>query len=400
MRVLLVETDGKLPNLALMRVSAHHKGLGDEVVLRRIVKPATVESLATRFVGNDNFFDDFDAIYCSLIFSKTRPVAEALLRARPDAVIGGTGWDDYTSTPARITSLEQIGVTTTEVDYTLYPAFKRSLGYTQRGCRMNRTTCPWCSVPLREGKVKAVSTIEKLWRGEPYPREVHLLDNDFFGQPNWRELIEEIREGGFKVSFNQGINARMLNDEVARAVASINYYDDDFKKPQIYTAWDGKNDEHVLFRGLDALKRAGVAPDNIMVYILISFWDGQDVADWEYRRSKLRAWGARPYPMPFARTPEAVGFQRWVIGAYDKPRLMHDPDVDEPLDETEAGRVEEMLGAGFYYRDATDGRRIWARAVRWDEWVRAKYQPCNLPDRRLRKERKKRPPQLPLDLHA
>ena len=31
-----------------------------------------------------------------------------------------------------------------------------------------------------------------------------------------------------------------------------------------------------------------------------------------------RAFGALPYPMPFVRTAELVGFQRWVIGAYDK----------------------------------------------------------------------------------
>ena len=33
MKVLLVQLDGKLPNLALMRLSAHHKKLGHEVKL-------------------------------------------------------------------------------------------------------------------------------------------------------------------------------------------------------------------------------------------------------------------------------------------------------------------------------------------------------------------------------
>jgi hypothetical protein len=31
-----------------------------------------------------------------------------------------------------------------------------------------------------------------------------------------------------------------------------------------------------------------------------------------------QGFGCRPYPMPFVRTKELVGFQRWVIGAYDK----------------------------------------------------------------------------------
>jgi hypothetical protein len=40
--------------------------------------------------------------------------------------------------------------------------------------------------------------------------------------------------------------------------------------------------------------------------------------DADDRRAQIRAFGARPYPMPYVRTPELVGFQRWVIGAYDK----------------------------------------------------------------------------------
>jgi len=127
-----------------------------------------------------------------------------------------------------------------------------------------------------------------------------------------------MREGNFKVCFNQGINARMLNDETARAIASIRYVDDDFKTKRVYTAWDGSKDERVLMRGLEALKRAGVRPDDIMVYMLISNEHGQDFEDWDYRRKRLRAFGARPYPMPYERTREQLDFQRWCLGAYDK----------------------------------------------------------------------------------
>src|ERR1700679_2281967 len=52
--------------------------------------------------------------------------------------------------------------------------------------------------------------------------------------------------------------------------------------------------------------------------MLIGYWPGETHADRDYRRARLREWGARPYPMPYVRTPELVGFQRWVIGAYDK----------------------------------------------------------------------------------
>ena len=162
-----------------------------------------------------------------------------------------------------------------------------------------------------------------------------MLDNDFFGQPNWQKRIEEIKAGNFKVSFNQGINARFLTDETAAAIGNIDYRDDQMKVKRIYTAWDNKKDEHRLFNGLELLVKHGVKPDHIMVYILIGYWPGETAADREYRRAKLREFGARPYPMPFVRTPELVGFQRWVIGAYDK-------------------------------------------RIAWLDWVRAKYQPTNL----------------------
>lgn len=34
--------------------------------------------------------------------------------------------------------------------------------------------------------------------------------------------------------------------------------------------------------------------------------------------TRLEEWGAMPYPMPYERTPDLVGFQRWVLTHYDK----------------------------------------------------------------------------------
>jgi hypothetical protein len=190
-------------------------------------------------------------------------------------------------------------------------------------------------VPEKEGPVTEEHWIDEIWRGGSHPRNLILLDNDFFGQPNWEMRIDEIISGDFKVSFNQGINARMLNDETAAAVARVKYYDDGFKTRRIYTAWDNRKDEHRLFAGLEALVKYGVKPDHIMVYMLCGYWPGETQQDRDYRRARLRDFGARPYPMPYVRTPEIVGFQRWVIGAYDK-------------------------------------------RIPWERWEAAKYQPANL----------------------
>lgn len=296
MNVLLLQIDGKLPNVALMRIAAHHRQRGHYVALQQLRRGETVQQ---------TLFDQWDKVYASAIFTKSQPVVKALLREFPDAIVGGTGWNWQT--------IEDHGIETTDQDYSIYPAFRSSIGFTQRGCRLK---CGFCVVPKKEGKVRTEQTVAELWRGDPWPRELLLLDNDFFGQPNWRGRIEEMKAGRFKVSFCQGINARMLNDEAAAAIASIDYRDDSMTRKRIYTAWDSIGDEGPLFRGLESLVRHGVKPDEIMVYMLVGYDDSPE--DRLYRHRRLREFGCRPYPMPYQRTPELVGFQRWIVGAYDK----------------------------------------------------------------------------------
>jgi len=315
--VLLLQLDGKLPNVALMRLAAHFRDRGQGVVLRQAGNAKAIEP---------QFGDPaWDAVYGSLIFERTRSLGEQVRRIYPRAVLGGTGWD-------LATTLESIGVTTMRQEYSAYPAWSSSIGFSQRGCRLR---CPFCVVPRKEGSVREENSIAALWRGDPWPREILLLDNDFFGQPRWRDRVDELRTGAFRVSFSQGINARMLDDETAAAVASVDYRDDSMRERRIYTAWDNRKDEARLFAGLESLVRHGVKPRHIMVYMLIGYWPGEQHADRDYRRERLRAFGALPYPMPFVRTQELVGFQRWVIGGYDK-------------------------------------------SIPWGDWSRARYQPCQL----------------------
>lgn len=322
MNVLLVQIDGKMPNIALMRIAAHHRERGDFVKLiqlRRARKEGTPDDVER------GLFDQWDKVYASLLFTKSQPIARRLLEIYPDAMIGGTGWN--------LSTLEKIGITTNAMDYSDYPACRVSIGFSQRGCRLH---CLFCVVPDKEGAVHDDRSIHDIWRGEPYPREVVLLDNDFFGSPHWKEKITEIREGKFKVSMCQGINARMLSDEAAAALASIDYRDDSMERKRIYTAWDQLGDEAPLFRGLRALAKHGVKPDHIMVYMLVGYHEGPRLIDADFERQrKLREFGCRPYPMPYVRTPELVGFQRWVVGAYDK-------------------------------------------RIPWDTWKAAKFQPANL----------------------
>lgn len=280
-----------------MRVAAHHRSLGDEIELRWTHN------------SDPQLWDaGTETVYASTIFERTRPHAEHLLTQWPDAHVGGTGWDVASS-------LEEVGIETLDQDYSLYPKWRQSIGFTQRGCRLR---CKFCVVPRKEGAIRFEKTIAQIWRGDPWPRELLLLDNDFFGQEAWRDRIAEIHEGHFAVSFCQGINARFLTEDAAQAIGSIDYRDDQMRVKRMYTAWDNLKDEHRLFDGLQRLVKHGVRAAHIMVYMLIGYWPGETMEENLYRARKLREFGAFPYPMPFVRTRELVGFQRWIIGAYDK----------------------------------------------------------------------------------
>jgi hypothetical protein len=176
LRVRLTQIDGVLPNLALMKLSAWHKARGDEVHFSRSPYRSPTEP-------------PYDRVYGSAIFSYSAGRVARLKEAFPDALVGGTHDPANTVTVAGITGHNFAGL-----DYTLWPDFTASLGFTQRGCRLK---CGFCVVPRKEGKPRSVSTIADIWRGKPWPKHLHLLDNDFFGQPEvqWRARIDEIRQG-------------------------------------------------------------------------------------------------------------------------------------------------------------------------------------------------------------
>lgn len=308
MRVRLTQIDGELPNLALMKLSNWHKAQGHEVVFRRNVEPHDFAEVPDMLDG------DYDRVYGSAIFKFSQVRVMRFMQAFPGALIGGTG----THMPLDH-SIEAavIGGEHEHYDYSLYPEVTYSMGYTMRGCRLK---CGFCVVPAKEGKPRSVSTIAQLWRGDPWPRHLHILDNDFFGQPReqWMRRLDEMRSGAFKVALTQGINCRMIDDESAAAIASIDYRAGNFKERRLYTAWDSLHDEKRLMRGLELLTKHGVLPSHLTVYMLIGYRPGETEADWLHRQSTLRAFGATPFVMPYVRTKETLGFKRWVRNHLDK----------------------------------------------------------------------------------
>ena len=291
MRVRLTQIDGSLPNLALMKLSHWHKSQGHEVVLTREIQPSLFEP-------------QYDKVYGSAIFKFSQERLMRFQREWPQALVGGTG------TPYPWTVEEVVGSEYEHYDYSGYPDVDYSIGFAQRGCRLK---CRFCVVPSKEGRPRSVNTIRDIWRGDPWPRKLHILDNDFFGNPMWRDRVAEIQDGDFRVCLSQGINVRLINEEAAAALASIEYRDTKFVRRRLYTAWDNAKDEAVFFRGVDMLETAGIPPSNLMAYMLVGYDKSEDWPRIWHRFNKMVARGIRPYPMVFDRARQDLcAFQRWV----------------------------------------------------------------------------------------
>ncbi len=314
MNVRLVQLDGSLPNLAIMKLARWHLDHGDSVHVTRRILP-------------DLFEPTYDRVYGSAIFNFSHTKIQMFRQQWPQGILGGTG------TGIETTVEQVIGEAYERYDYSGYPDFTASIGFTQRGCRL---ACKFCVVRKKEGAPQSVNSIHQIWRGAPWPRKLHILDNDFFGVPEWRDRVKEIREGNFRVCLSQGINVRMITEEAAEALASIEYRDTQFRERRLYTAWDNIGEEARFYAGVAKLRAAGIPPSHLRVYMLVGFDQKETWQRIWYRFRRMVDSGIEPYPMVYDRTrQDLLCFQRWVVrGLYRRiswPEYKRQTKTDESL---------------------------------------------------------------------
>lgn len=277
MRVRLIDIDGKMPNLALMKLSAYHKARGDLVDLNLGSLP--------------------DQVYLSTIFTKSKALVESIARMFCGAIIGGSGWDLKKTLPDEIEGLTP--------DYELY-GIKYGLGFTSRGCIRH---CPFCVVPEKEGWIRSMRTVAEI--RNPRSDVVVLLDNNFLASPDWEARIDEILEMGLKVDFNQGLDIRLVDDYVARRLREVNPIAYKSRVTQIKFGFDNPEMEPAVRRGIVALKKAGFTMSHVQIFMLVGF-DTTFEQDME-RFKMLAAEDIRPFVMLYEGSNRRLQhFARWV----------------------------------------------------------------------------------------
>ena len=272
MNIRLIDVDSKIPNLALMQISAWHKQQGDTV-------------------GFDT--PNPDKVYVSCIFSKNRSQALGIRTLYPDTeiIFGGSGIDLNSTLPSYMEKIKP--------DYDLYSA-KYDIGFTTRGCIRS---CPFCIVPQKEGKIKKWQHISEFH--SPDHTVVKLLDNNIYALKDWFfENTNYAIENGLKLDITQGMDIRLLTDEIAEQLKKIKW------AGSIHFAFDDPKITEQVKSGIETLKDAGInLRNNVDFYVLVGF-DTTPEEDIE-RCRLLRNLGTNAFVMQYRKTPESRRLARW-----------------------------------------------------------------------------------------
>lgn len=287
LKVLLVEPGykAKYPPLGLMKISTYHKLKGDEVFFYK----GTNAELRDR---------GWDIIYITTMFTfKWKTTIETIKfyqrekHKKATVVVGGilgsllqdeveceTGirphfglWDE----------VDQM-----EPDYHLkgiesYYTNNASFGYATKGCP-NR--CPFCAVHKLEPQFIPFISLEH--QIDKNKKDLILLDNNVLASSEFPKIIEEIKKFGFEkgarfgnsyrhVDFNQGVDARLLDDEKIRLLSEIAL------KP-LRIAFDNINLEDLYIEKVRLAHEHKIT--ELSNYILFNF---NDTPDDFYRRLRI-----------------------------------------------------------------------------------------------------------------
>lgn len=267
MKIGLIDVDGHgFPNLALMKISAYHKSIGDNVELATI--------------------GEYDRLYASKLFKFSEDLNSSLISSSQPTIKGGSGYDLKINLPEEIELCEP--------DYSIYPMYDFSLQFYSRGCIRN---CPFCIVRQKEGNIKSVKPMAL----NPNGKRIEILDNNFFANPEWKSAIEHLQSEMQPVNFH-GVDARIMNEEQAFWLNKLKHH------KQIHIAWDNPKD-NIIPHIQEMIKH--IKPYRIMCYVLIGYWSTpeQDL----YRIEKLRQLNIDPFVMAYDKSDTyQKRFARWV----------------------------------------------------------------------------------------
>jgi radical SAM superfamily enzyme YgiQ (UPF0313 family) len=221
MKVLLIDIDSTIPNIALKKIEKYHVSKGDEIIWNFDMAKYCA-----------------DKIYVSCVFTKNRYLAEEW---EGKAEIGGTGYDLHKKLPKEIEDI----------------ILHINWGFTTRGCVRK---CSFCFVPEKEGKIHIVGDLYDIWDGKA--KDVVLMDNNITALPSHMiKILKQAQKENIRLDFNQGLDIRLLTSEICEELKKT-------KITQIRFAYDNHKMLTIINKKMKLLHEYNI---KAMWYVLVGF---------------------------------------------------------------------------------------------------------------------------------
>lgn len=253
----LLDNGTRHPNLALMKISAYNKEIGNKVSL----------------LLNYQEIENYNKVFISKVFSYTK-VPNDLLEHN-NIIIGGTGFfedggenlepniehhmPDYHLYDKYISKSMSKGKKNVFKDYLDY-----SIGFTTRGCFRK---CEFC-VNKKYNHVFLHSPVKEFL--DEARRGIYLWDDNFFGFPGWEKILNDLEATGKHFQFRQGLDIRLLTKNKAFRLANTKY-DGDY-----IFAFDYIKDKPLIIKNLQMWRRFSLKSTKL--YLLCGY-ESQDLTD-------------------------------------------------------------------------------------------------------------------------
>jgi hypothetical protein len=127
--------------------------------------------------------------------------------------------------------------------------------------------------------------------------------------------MDDLQTIGKKVDFNQGLDARLINDEAAERLSKV-------RMDSVRIAYDRTNMKGAVQKAIETLSDYGINRRKILCYALYNF--GDDPQDLFRRVRDLLNWGVVAYPMryqPVLELPYALEKNTYIAPKWNKKQL-------------------------------------------------------------------------------
>lgn len=312
MKIAIIDADligrkkHRFPNLACMKMSSYYKNKGNEVVLKTDYRD----------------LEKYDLVKISKVFTDTK-INENILKL-PNVEYGGTGFyfDKAPNLPYSIEhSFPDYHLYDEWINQQIFNGVKRnefkgyldySIGFLTRGCFRK---CKFC-VNQKYDHVFLHSPLEEFY--DESRKKICLLDDNFFGCPRWKELLQGLIDTGKPFKFKQGLDERLLDDEKCEMLFKSKY------DGKITFAFDKITDYDLIHKQLKLIRKH--TNKQIMFYVLCGFDETKkydhnfwikDIFDTFKRIELLMKYKCLPYIMRFNKYEESpyrgmyINLARW-----------------------------------------------------------------------------------------